>query len=148
MKARWIVLLLVLVLSGVGAIVGAGYIFRLALDESLHMRRGSIAFCVTMTSKIVRRCPTIDVRGDVMYYYSCGDGPAPLEYSITYTSGAASDVVQSTLDAHVRSLGAVLLSSGDRQHPRYSTRNGRVRISIEEQDSGLIEVQVTEEVDD
>ncbi len=61
-------------------------LFSLLLSESVYAKKGSFLYYATFPPGIVRNFPLVEVRGDVAYHYSVGDGPKPQSFTLSYSS--------------------------------------------------------------
>ncbi len=141
---KWLVALILVA----GAFVGfVYYALRLTFADSVYTRRGMPAYYIVMRSPVIRNCPVIRNTDNPVFYYDCGDGPAPLVYSISYHSQERCETLVQRLEEYLCARGLSVVQRDDAGgYIELSHGTKDYYVISEPSEDGIVEVTVIEEV--
>ena len=141
---KWLIALILVA----GAFLGfMYYALRLTFTDSVYTRRGMPAYYIVMRSPVIRNCPVIRDTDNPVFYYDCGDGPAPLVYSISYHSQERCETVVQRLEEYLCARGLSIVQRDDAgEYVKLEGGKSTYRIICKRSEGGIVKVTVTEKV--
>ncbi len=81
------------------------YSFYLAVQDSVYCKRGSLAYHLVIWSRTIRSCPLPGAIGSPDYGYLSGDGPAALEYMVSFETRSQPKAVIDAIGLYLEARG-------------------------------------------
>lgn len=93
-------MILVLVLVGLAVVIAP-----IMFSESLYTGRGTLAYWLTIHSDVIEQFPLTGLKGEVTYFYSCGDGGKPPANGLLFQSTSDRQTLIQTVDSYLAGCG-------------------------------------------
>jgi hypothetical protein len=123
----------------------AYYVVGPLIAEDAYVKRGTIAYYITIHSPAIKNFPLIKKAGDEVYYSSAGDGPKLPANGLFYLSLERPEVLSESLDSYLTGNG--FDKDGKRCGEGQCIYNGKgssIELIMTPKESGMQQVKCTE----